>query len=86
MHTRPTRSVCSDVSFYCWFNGFRLIALRQALVRKLVPPYTQAVLMLAARYYEDRSDDGARHSLPMGVSALIERWRAVRVLAGRGAR
>ena len=46
----------------------------------------QAVLMLAARYYEDRSDDGARHSLPMGVSALIERWRAVRVLAGRGAR
>ena len=46
----------------------------------------QAVLMLAARYYEDRSDDGARNSLPMGVSALIERWRAVRVLAGRGAR
>ena len=46
----------------------------------------QAVLMLAARYYEDRSDDGARHALPMGVSALIERWRAVRVLAGRGAR
>lgn len=46
----------------------------------------QAVVMLAARYYEDRSDDGARHALPMGVSALIERWRAVRVLAGRGAR
>ncbi|TKW65659.1 MAG: hypothetical protein DI616_13670 [Paracoccus denitrificans] len=46
----------------------------------------QAVLMLAARYYEDRSDDGARNVLPMGVSALIERWRAVRVLAGRGAR
>ncbi len=46
----------------------------------------QAVLMLAARYYEDRSDDSARHALPMGVSALIERWRAVRVLAGRGAR
>lgn len=52
-----------------------------------VPPdLGQAVLMLAARYYEDRSDDGARHALPMGVSALIERWRAVRVLAGRGAR
>ncbi|MDO5641890.1 MAG: head-tail connector protein [Paracoccus sp. (in: a-proteobacteria)] len=46
----------------------------------------QAVLMLAARYYEDRSDEGARHALPMGVSALIERWRAVRVLAGRRAR
>lgn len=46
----------------------------------------QAVMMLAARYYEDRSDDGARHALPMGVSVLIERWRAVRVLAGRGGR
>lgn len=43
----------------------------------------QAVMMLATRYYEDRSDDHARHVLPMGVSALIERWRAVRVLAGR---
>lgn len=46
----------------------------------------QAVLMLAARYYEDRSDAAARHALPLGVSALIERWRAVRVLGGRGAR
>ncbi|MFD1795816.1 hypothetical protein FQV27_03410 [Paracoccus aurantiacus] len=52
-----------------------------------VPPdLAQAVLMLAARYYEDRSDDSARRALPMGVSALIERWRAVRVLAGRRAR
>ncbi|MFV0409554.1 MAG: head-tail connector protein [Paracoccus sp. (in: a-proteobacteria)] len=52
-----------------------------------VPPdLAQAVMMLAARYYEDRSDDGARHALPMGVRALIEKWRAVRVLAGRGAR
>ncbi len=46
----------------------------------------QAVLMLAARYYEDRGDDGAGLALPRGVSALIERWRAVRILAGRGAR
>ncbi|WBU65338.1 head-tail connector protein [Paracoccus aerodenitrificans] len=46
----------------------------------------QAVLMLATRYYEDRGDQSARHAFPMGVSALIERWRAVRVLAGRGAR
>lgn len=45
----------------------------------------QAVMMLAARYFEDRSDENARRTLPMGVSALIERWRAVRVLAGRGA-
>lgn len=46
----------------------------------------QAVIMLAARYYEDRAQDSAAAALPFGVSALIERWRAVRVLAGRGAR
>lgn len=46
----------------------------------------QAVLMLAARYYEDRSDEAARAALPFGVSALIEKWRAVRTLAGRGGR
>ncbi|RJL05616.1 hypothetical protein D3P06_06240 [Paracoccus aestuarii] len=46
----------------------------------------QAVLLLAARYYDDRSQDGRGHALPFGVSALIERWRAVRTLAGRGSR
>ena len=46
----------------------------------------QAVILLAARYYDDRSQDGLRHALPFGVSALIERWRAVRTLAGRGSR
>lgn len=46
----------------------------------------QAVLMLAARYYEDRSSDGSRLSVPFGVSALIERWRQVRTLGGRGNR
>ncbi|MFV0383689.1 head-tail connector protein [Paracoccus sp. (in: a-proteobacteria)] len=44
----------------------------------------QAVLMLAARYFEDRSLEGSRGAMPFGVSALIERWRAVRTLAGRG--
>lgn len=44
----------------------------------------QAVLMLAARHYEDRGDGDARQALPFGVSALLERWRAVRLLAGRG--
>lgn len=46
----------------------------------------QAVLMLAARYYEDRRDgageDGSG-ALPFGVLALIERWRTVRILGGR---
>ncbi|SNT71813.1 head-tail connector protein [Paracoccus seriniphilus] len=46
----------------------------------------QAVLMLAAQYYEDRGSDSARGGMPFGVSALIERWRQVRVLGGRGHR
>lgn len=47
----------------------------------------QAVLMLAARYYEDRGFDGGQNlALPHGVGALIERWRAVRTLGGRGFR
>lgn len=45
----------------------------------------QAVLLLAARYYEERRDgagaDGSG-ALPFGVLALIERWRTVRVLGG----
>ncbi|TRW96867.1 hypothetical protein FNJ84_12470 [Paracoccus sp. M683] len=44
----------------------------------------QAVLILATRYYEDRSLSGGKSALPFGVSALIESWRAVRTLAGRG--
>ncbi|MDB6181504.1 head-tail connector protein [Paracoccus fistulariae] len=46
----------------------------------------QAVLLLATRYYEDRSLEGSRAAMPFGVSALIERWRQVRTLAGRGNR
>ncbi|MTH33912.1 hypothetical protein GL279_04795 [Paracoccus limosus] len=45
----------------------------------------QAVLLLAARYHEDRSFEGSQSALPFGVSALIERWRSVRMLGGRGA-
>ena len=46
----------------------------------------QAVIMLAAQYYEDRGQSGAKGAMPFGVSALIERWRQVRTLAGRGSR
>lgn len=44
----------------------------------------QAVLMLAAEYYEQRHDGGMRADagLPFGVVTLIERWRTVRVLGG----
>lgn len=44
----------------------------------------QAVLLLAGRYHEDRSFEGTQGAMPFGVSALIERWRSVRVLGGRG--
>ena len=44
----------------------------------------QAVLLLAARYYEARHDGSGEDAatLPFGVLALIERWRTVRVLGG----
>lgn len=43
----------------------------------------QAVLLLAAEYYENRSEMGLREqALPFGIMALIERWRTVRILGG----
>lgn len=49
-----------------------------------VPPdLAQAVLLLAAEYYEHRNETGIRDGgLPFGVVTLIERWRTVRVLGG----
>jgi uncharacterized phiE125 gp8 family phage protein len=46
----------------------------------------QAVLLLAAEFYENRHDQGQRVAgLPLTVQSLIERWRTVRVLGGGGA-
>jgi uncharacterized phiE125 gp8 family phage protein len=46
----------------------------------------QAVLMLAAEYYERRDELGLRdQGLPVAIMALIERWRTVRVLGGGAA-
>ena len=46
----------------------------------------QAVFLLAAQYHEDRHDRGPGDAgMPFGVSALIERWRTVRVLGGGAA-
>ncbi|MBZ4024035.1 hypothetical protein CKO11_16420 [Rhodobacter sp. TJ_12] len=43
----------------------------------------QAVFLLAAQYFEFRHDGaGEGAAMPFGVSALIERWRTVRVLGG----
>lgn len=50
-----------------------------------VPPdLAQAVLLLAAEYYE-RRHDGQVAGLPVGVQMLIETWRNVRVLGGGAA-
>lgn len=49
-----------------------------------VPPdLAQAVLLLAAEFYEMRHEGGQPGTaLPMTVAALIERWRTVRILGG----
>ena len=46
----------------------------------------QAVLLLAAEFYEVRHGGGqGGPALPLAVQALIERWRTVRVLGGGSA-
>ncbi len=45
----------------------------------------QAVLMLAAHYYEYRHETNlGKGCMPFGVTSLIERYRTVRLFAGRG--
>ncbi|MCI2393416.1 head-tail connector protein [Aliiroseovarius sediminis] len=48
----------------------------------------QAVMMLAASYYEDRVGDvqSGHANLPSAVAALIQRYRTVRLFGGGGAR
>lgn len=47
---------------------------------------SQAVLMLAAYFYEHRSDVGmGQGDFPFGVTALIQRYRVVRLFGGGGA-
>lgn len=44
----------------------------------------QAVMLLAAEYYETRQPgNGGSSGLPFAVQALIERWRTVRILGGK---
>jgi uncharacterized phiE125 gp8 family phage protein len=44
----------------------------------------QAVLLLAAEYYEVRQvGEAGQAGLPFAVQALIERWRTVRILGGK---
>lgn len=47
---------------------------------------SQAVYLLAAHYYEYRHEAAhGERAMPFGVSALIERWRTVRILGGGAA-
>ena len=46
---------------------------------------SHAVLLLAAHYYEYRHETGLSEGcMPFGVSSLIERYRDIRIFAGRG--
>ncbi|WP_193141642.1 MULTISPECIES: head-tail connector protein [unclassified Meridianimarinicoccus] len=45
----------------------------------------QAVLLMAAHFYEARLDGGDDGNLPFGVGALIARYRTVRILGGASA-
>lgn len=45
----------------------------------------QAVLLLAAQFYETRHEADAQPGLPRAVQVLIEGWRNVRVLGGGAA-
>jgi hypothetical protein len=40
---------------------------------------------LAAGYHENRHERSGATGMPFGVTALIERWRTVRVLGGGAA-
>jgi len=53
----------------------------------LVPEdLAQAVMLLAAHYYEHRSEAAfGEGGMPFGVLALLERWRTVRMLGGGAA-
>lgn len=42
----------------------------------------QAVLLLAAQFYETRHEGASQGGVPLAVQALIEKWRNVRVLGG----
>ncbi|MGB0799262.1 MAG: head-tail connector protein [Planktomarina sp.] len=44
---------------------------------------SQAILLLAAHYYENRSATGmGETSMPFGVSVLLERYKTLRILGG----
>jgi len=55
-----------------------------ALWTDVPPSMQQAILLLAAHYYENRTGQGIGQDLPFGVSGLIERFRSIRILGGRG--
>jgi len=58
-----------------------------AIWADLAPDLGQAVFLLAAHYYENRSALATgEQPMPFGVSLLIDRYRTVRLFGGEGAR
>ncbi|MWD28079.1 hypothetical protein E0K89_011380 [Aquicoccus sp. SCR17] len=63
-----------------------LVAGHAACWGELPADLGQAVLLLAAHYYEYRDETAlGAGCMPFGVTALIERYRTVRLFAGPGA-
>ena len=63
--------------------GIAFTAGFAATFGELPADMAQAVFMLAAHYYENRSDTGLTGgAMPYGVSVLIERYKTVRLIAG----
>ena len=63
-----------------------LLVAAAFMVGGVTADLAQAVMLLAAEYYEHRHDAGVRSGgLPFDVVTLIERWRTVRVLGGGAA-
>lgn len=83
---RPSLRAVGSALPSCPING----SVRIGMLAGFGPDWTdlpadlsQAVMMLAAHYYEFRHDAAhGRVSLPFGVSALIEPYRTVRMLMG----
>lgn len=63
----------AEIAFTAGFGGWDRVPADLA----------QAVMLLAAEYYEVRHEAGLRVSaLPMQVATLVERWRTVRLMGG----
>ena len=68
-----------------WLAGFACFFLTMLVLLGFVygVEFAQAVLLLAAHYYENRSDSGAGW-MPYGVTSLLRRYKPLRLSARAG--